>query len=57
MIWYINTYIIAYVKIKNKIYYPLCHLTAQLLFKIDFQKVDQHAGGIMGLSIASSSYI
>ena len=46
MIWCIKTYIMAYVKTqKNKIYYPLYQSTAQLLFKIRFPKVDQHAGG------------
>ena len=45
MIWCNKTYIIAYVKLqKNKIYYPLCH-TYNCCLKIDFQKVDQHAGG------------
>ena len=46
MIWCIKSYIIAYVKIQ-KIRYTIHHVTptAQLLFKIDFQKVDQHAGG------------
>ena len=46
MIWCIKTYIIAYAKIhKMKIYYPLCQTYSPLVLKIDFQKVDQHAGG------------
>ena len=48
MIWCIKTYIIAYVKTqnKNKIYYPLCQIYSSFFKKkIDFQKVDQHAGG------------
>ena len=46
MIWCIKTYIIAYVK-TQKIRYIIHYVkpTAQLLFKIRFQKVDQHAGG------------
>ena len=46
MIWCIKTYIIAYVKIK-KWRYTIQYVkpTAQLVFKINFQKVDQHAGG------------
>ena len=46
MIWYIKTYIIAYVK-TQKIRYIIHYVkpTAQLLLKFDFQKVDQHAGG------------
>ena len=50
MIWCIKTYIIAYVKTPKKnwkdfiIHYVKS--TAQLfLKKIDFQKMDQHAGG------------
>ena len=47
MIWCIKTYIIAYVKIQKKIRYTILYVkpTAQLVFKIDFQKVEQHAGG------------
>ena len=47
MIWCIKTYIIAYVKTQKKIRYIIHYVkpTAQLLFKFDFQKVDQHAGG------------
>ena len=47
MIWCIKTYIIAYVKIQKKWRYTIQYVkpTAQLVFKIDFQKVDQHAGG------------
>ena len=47
MIWCIKTYIIAYVKIQKKWRYTIQYAkpTAQLVFKIDFQKVDQHAGG------------
>ena len=46
MIWCIKTYIIAYVK-TQKIRYTIHYVkpTAQLLFKIRFPKVDQHAGG------------
>ena len=46
--WYdISRYIIAYVKIQTKWIYTIQYVkpTAQLVFKIDFQKVDQHAGG------------
>ena len=47
MIWCIKSYIIAYVKIQQKWKYTIQYVkpTAQLVFKIDFQKVDQHAGG------------
>ena len=49
MIWCIKTYIIAYVKTHKKIRFIIhcVKSTAQLFFflKIDFQKVDQHAGG------------
>ena len=46
MIWCIKTYIIAYVKIQqNEDTIQYVTPTAQLVFKIDFQKVDQHAGG------------
>ena len=47
MIWCIKTYVIAYVKIKKKWRYTIQYVkpTVQLVFKIDFQKVDQHAGG------------
>ena len=48
MIWWIKTYIIAYVK-TQKIRFIIHYVkpTAQPLFKIkfDFQKVDQHAAG------------
>ena len=46
MIWCIKTYIIAYVKIQ-KIRYTIHYVTptAQLLLKMDFQRVDQHEGG------------
>ena len=46
MIWCIKTYIIAYVK-TQKIRFIIHYVkpTAQLLFKIRFPKVDQHAGG------------
>ena len=47
MIWGIKTCIIAYVKIK-KIKYILSimsNLQPNCCLKIDFQKVDQHAGG------------
>ena len=46
MIWCIKTYIIAYVKIQKNETIHYVKPTAQLLFKkINFQKVDQHAGG------------
>ena len=48
MIWCIKTYIITYVKKKKKKNEDTIQYvkpTAQLVFKIDFQKVDQHAGG------------
>ena len=47
MIWYIKTYIIAYVKIQKNWRYTIHYVkpTAQQLFKVDFQKVDQHSGG------------
>ena len=47
MIWCIKTYIIAYVKIHNKWRYTIQYVKpiAQLVCKIDFQKVDQDAGG------------
>ena len=47
MIWCIKTYIIAYVKIQKKWIYTIQFVkpTAQLFIKIDFQKVDQNAGG------------
>ena len=44
MIWWIRTYVIAYVKIqKNKIYYPLCQIYSPTVFFFfnRFQKVDQ----------------
>ena len=46
--WYeVSRHILAYVKIqKIKIYYPLCqNYSPTVVKKIDFQKVDQHAGG------------
>ena len=47
MIWCIKTYIIAYVKIQKKWKYTIQYVkpTANWCLKIDFQKVDQHAGG------------
>ena len=47
MIWCVKTYIIAYVKIQKKWRYTIQYVTptAQLVFKINFQLVDQHAGG------------
>ena len=46
MIWCNMTYIIAYVKTqKMRFIIHYVKPTAQLLFKFDFQKVDQHAGG------------
>ena len=42
-----KTYKIVYVKIQNKIRYAIQYVkpSAQLVYKINFQKVDQHAGG------------
>ena len=47
MIWCNKTYIIAYAKIQKKLRYTIQYVkpTAQLVFKINFQKVEQHAGG------------
>ena len=47
MILCIKTLIIAYVKIQKQRRYTIHYVkpTAQLLLKIDFQKVYQHAGG------------
>ena len=47
MKWCIKTYIIAYIKIQKKWRYTIQYVkpTAQLVLKIDFQKVDQNAGG------------
>ena len=46
MIWCIKTYIIAYVKTqKIRVINHYVKSTAQLFKKIDFPKVDQHAGG------------
>ena len=47
MIWCIKAYIIAYVKIqKNEdILSIMSNLHPNCCLKIDFQKVDQHAGG------------
>ena len=44
---YQDIYIIAYVKIQKKLKYTIHYVkpTPQLVFKIDFQKVVQHAGG------------
>ena len=49
MIWCIKTYIIAYVKIqKNEdILSIMSNLQPNCYLKVDFQKVDQHAGGIL----------
>ena len=39
MIWYIKTYIIAYVKThKNKIYYPLCQIYSPTVLKKSISK-------------------
>ena len=46
--WYdVSRHIIAYVKIQKKWRYTIQYVkpTAQLVYKINFQKVDQHAGG------------
>ena len=47
MIWCIKTYTIAYVKIqKNEdILSIISNLQPNCCLKVDFQKVDQHAGG------------
>ena len=47
MIWSIKTYIIAYAKLqKNEdILSSMSNLQPNWYLKIDFQKVDQHAGG------------
>ena len=47
MVWCIKTYIIAYIKIqKNEdILSIMPNLQPSCCLKIDFQKVDQHAGG------------
>ena len=47
MIWCIKTYIIAYVKIhKNEVILSsMSNLQPNWCLKIDFQKLDQHAGG------------
>ena len=47
MIWYIKTYIIAYIKIQNNedILSIMSNLQSNCCLKIYFQKVDQHAGG------------
>ena len=47
MIWYIKKYIIAYVKIQNNehVLSSMSNLPPNWCLKIDFQKVDQHAGG------------
>ena len=43
MIWCIKTYIIAYVK--TDILCIMSNLQPNCCLKLDFQKVDQHAGG------------
>ena len=48
MIWFIKTYIIAYVKTHTKkldILSIMSNLKPNCCLKFDFQKVDQHAGG------------
>ena len=47
MIWNIKIYIIAYVKIQKKedILSIMSNLQPNYCLKVDFQKVDQHAGG------------
>ena len=46
MIWSIKTYTIAYVQIqKNDILSIMSNLQPNCCLKVDFQKVDQHAGG------------
>ena len=48
MIWCIKTYIIAYVKTQKKLdlLSIMSNLQPNCCLKFDFQKVDQHAGGI-----------
>ena len=47
MIWCIKIYIIAYVKTRKKsdILSIMSNLQPNYCLKLDFQKVDQHAGG------------
>ena len=47
MIWCIKTYIIAYAKIQRNedILSSMSNLKPNWCLRIDFQKVDQHAGG------------
>ena len=48
MIWCIKTYAIAYVKIQKKnedILSIMSNLQPNCCLKVNFQKVDQHAGG------------
>ena len=45
MIWCIKTYIIEYVKIQEMKLSIMSNLQPNCCLKIDFQKVDQHAGG------------
>ena len=47
MIWCIKTYTIAYVKIQTNEDIPsiMSNLQPNCCLKVDFQKVDQHAGG------------
>ena len=49
MIWCIKTYIIAYVKThthKKDLLSIMSNLQPDCCLKVDFQKVDQHAGGM-----------
>ena len=47
MIWCIKTFLIAYVEIQKNEYIlsDISNLQPNSCLKIDFQKVDQHAGG------------
>ena len=57
MIWCIKTYIIAYIKIqKNEnILSSMSNLQPNWCLKIEFQKVDQHAGGKWLINIVSGN--
>ena len=48
MIWCIKTYVVAYVKMQKNEYILsiMSNLQPNCCLKIDFQKVDQHIGGM-----------
>ena len=56
MIWCIKTYIIAYAKMKKNedILSIMSNLQPNCCLKIDFQKVDQHAGGTLRMTVITS---